>query len=164
MYVFSSCCWCSWCLFSFLGTEEGVWFSLKGTTYQNNSLVNLEDIGESDDAALLCMTDKTACCRPPYTGRNTSVIGNWFFPDGTTVFNESINSTSNLQLDFYGTRGQMVVLLHRWTGGVTGIYRCEIPNKMNVTQKLYVRVYTNNTGECMTTEMLVISLVYVGMT
>ena len=156
MYVFRSCCWCSWCLFSFSGAGEDVWFSLRGTTYQNNSLVNLEDIGEGDDAALLCMTDKTACCRPPYAGRNTSGIGNWFFPDGTRVLNESVNSTSNLQLDFYRTRGHMVVCLHRRRGGVTGIYLCEIPNKMNVTQNLYIGVYTNNTGECMTTEMLVI--------
>ena len=159
MYVFRSCSWCSWCLFSFSGTGEGVWFSLKGTTYQNNSLVNLEDIGEGD-AALRCMTDKTACCRP----QASQAIGNWFFPDGTRVPNESINSTSNMLLDFYRTRGQMVVSLHRWTGGVTGIYRCEIPDKMNVTQNLYVRVYTNNASECMTTKILVISLVYVGMT
>ena len=163
MYVFRSCSWCSWCLFSFSGAGEGVWFSLNGTSYQNNSLVNLEEIGEGDDA-LLCLTELTACCQPPYTGRNTSVIGNWLFPNGIRVLNESINSTSNLQLDFYRTRGQMVVSLHRRTGGVTGIYRCEIPNKMNVTQNLYVRVYTNNASECMTTKILVISLVYVGMT
>ena len=30
-------------------------FSLNGTTYQNNSLVTLENIGEGDDA-LLCLT------------------------------------------------------------------------------------------------------------
>ena len=155
MYVFRSCSWCIWCLFSFSGAGEGVRFSLRGTTYQNNSLVNLEEIGEGD-AALLCMTDNTACCGPPYTGRNTSVIGNWFFPNETKVLDESINSTSNLQLDFYRTRGQMVVSLHRRRGGMTGIYLCVIPNIMNVTQNLYVRVYTNNTGECMTTEMLAI--------
>ena len=49
---------------------------------------------------------------------------------------------------------------------MTGNYRCEISNAMNVTQNLYVEVYTNNTGEGMTTKMLVdcISLSYVGMT
>ena len=37
-----------------------VWFSLNGTTYQNNSIVTLEDIGEGGDA-LLCVTDVTDC-------------------------------------------------------------------------------------------------------
>ena len=133
----------------------------------------MEEIGENDSAALLCMTDRTACCRPPYTdsGDLGNAIGNWFFPNETRVPSATINYTSNLQLDFYRTRGQMVVLLHRRRGGVTGHYRCEIPNKMNVTQNFYVRVYTNNTGECMTTELIklivlvsIISLVYVGMT
>ena len=60
----------------------------------------------------------------------------------------------------------MVVLLHRRRGGMTGIYRCEISDTMNVTQNLYVGVYTNNTGTGVTTKMLVdcISLSYVGMT
>ena len=30
-----------------------------------------------------------------------------------------------------------------------GVYRCEIPDAMNVNQTLYIGVYTNNTGECM---------------
>ena len=45
---------------NFPGTGD-VWFSLNGTTYQNNSCVTLEDIGEGDDA-LLCVTNLTACC------------------------------------------------------------------------------------------------------
>ena len=45
---------------SFQG-EGDVWFSLKGTTYQNNSVVTLEDIGEGDND-LFCMTNLTACC------------------------------------------------------------------------------------------------------
>ena len=136
------------------GAGEGVWFSLRCITYHNNSLVALEDIGENDSTALLCVTDQTACCRTSYAGDLGNAIGNWFFPNGDKILNETINYTSNLQLDFYRTRGQSVVRLHRRRGGVTGIYRCAIPNKMNVTQNLYVRVYTNNTGECMTTEML----------
>ena len=30
-----------------------------------------------------------------------------------------------------------------------GIYRCEIPDAMNVIQTLYIGLYTNTTGECM---------------
>ena len=111
--------------------------SLRGTIYQNNSLMALEDIGEGDDA-LLCLTDQIACCRRPYT---LLPLGNWFFPNGTRV--PSINN----QWDFHRTRGQMVVRLHRRRGRVTGIYSCEIPDAMNVNQIIYIGVYTTGTGE-----------------
>ena len=113
-------------------------FSLNGTTYQNNGLVTLEDIGDNNDTALLCMTNLTACCRPPQT---TSAIGNWYFPNGTRV------PSSGSQWDFYRTRGQMVVQLHRKRGEVNGIYRCEIPVLMNVNQSFCIGVYTASTGE-----------------
>ena len=118
----------------------GVSFWLRGTAYQNNSLVTLEDIGDGVDA-LLCVTDQNACCRPPHTGVNMSTIGNWYFPNGSRVV-----STGDWW-DFHRTRGQSVVRLHRRRGGVNGIYRCEIPDAMNVTQIIYIGVYTANTGE-----------------
>ena len=119
----------------FLGTGD-VWFSLRNTTYQNNSIVTLEDIGEGDDA-LLCITFQTACCRPPRSGAR----GNWFFPNGTRV------PSSGNQWDFHRTRGQMVVRMHRRRGGEEGIYRCEIPDALNVTQTIYIGVYSASTGE-----------------
>ena len=158
-------CFYSWCICFYLWSlvsfflptgAGGVRFSLRDATYHNNSLVALEDIGKNDSTALLCVTDQTACCQTPYAGDLGNAIGNWFFPNGSGVPSTTINYTSNLQWDFYRTRGQMVVRLHRRTGGVTGIYHCVIPDKMNVTQNLYVRVYTNNTGEYMTTKMLAI--------
>ena len=111
-------------------------FSLNGTIYQNNSLVTLKDIGESDDG-LLCITDLTACCRPPYI---VHAIGNWFFPNGTRV------SSSGNNWDFHRTRGQMVVLLHRRRGGEDGVYSCVVPDALNVTQTIYIGVYTAETG------------------
>ena len=128
---------------SFPGSGD-VWFSLKGTTYQNNSIVTLENIGEGGDDALLCGTNQTACCRPPYTGENGSAVGNWFFPNRTRVPGSGNN------WDFHRTRGQMNVRLHRRRGGAEGIYRCEIPDTMNVTQSIYIGVYSASTGEwCM---------------
>ena len=111
---------------------------LRNTTYQNNSIVTLEDIGEGYDA-LLCITNQTACCQPSYTGG--SALGNWFSPNGTRV-----PSPGN-QWDFYRTRGQMVTSLHRRRGGVEGIYCCEIPVTMIVTQTIYIGVYSASTGE-----------------
>ena len=99
----------------------------------------LEDIGEGDDA-LFCMTNLTACCRDPHTGENGSAVGNWFFPNGTTV------SSSDGMRDFYRTREQMVVHLNRKRGGVDGIYRCEITDSINVTQTIYIGVYSASSG------------------
>ena len=44
----------------------------------------LEDIGVGDNA-LLCLTELTACCEPPYTG---AAMGNWYFSNGTRVPSE----------------------------------------------------------------------------
>ena len=117
-----------------------VWFSLRNTTYQNNSLVTLEVIGERDDA-LLCKTNQIACCRSSDIGYPSLVLGNWFSPPKTRV------PSYNNNTDFYRTRGQMVVALHRRRGGEDGIYRCEILDSINVTQTIYIGVYTASTGE-----------------
>ena len=125
---------------SFPGAGD-VWFSLRNTTYQNNSNVILENIGENDDA-LFCVTNRTACCRPSYTGdMRPSALGNWYFPNGTRV------PSSGNQWDFYRTRGQMVVRMNRIRGGEEGIYRCEIPDTFGFTQTIYIGVYSASTGE-----------------
>ena len=123
-----------------LGSLPFVAAVLKGTTYQNNSIVTLESIGEGRDA-LLCITNQTACCRPPYTDEMGTALGNWFFPNGTRV------PSSEDQWDFHRTRGQMMVRLHRRRGGEEGIYHCMIPDSMNVTQTIYIGVYSASTGE-----------------
>ena len=40
----------------------------------------------------------------------------------------------------------MEVRLQRGRGGEEGIYHCEIPDAMNVTQTIYVGVYPANTS------------------
>ena len=121
----------------FLLGAGDVWFSLDGTVYQNNSNVILEDIGEGEDA-LLCITNQTACCRPPYSG---AALGNWFFPNGTRV------PSAVSKWDFYRSRGQMMVRMNRRRGGVEGIYHCEIPDTLGFTQTIYIEVYSASTGE-----------------
>ena len=100
--------------------------------------MTLEDIGEGD-GALLCVTDLTACCRPPYSNS----VGNWFFPNGTRV------PSSGSQFDFHRVRsGQGLMYLNRRRGGVNGIYRCEIPDAMQLDRTIYIGVYTADAGEC----------------
>ena len=116
-----------------------VWFSLRNTTYQNNSIVMLEDIGDDDNDTLLCLTNQTACCQAPHIGEMGRVLGNWFFPNGTRA--------PSGKWDIYRTRGQMVVRMHHRRGGENGIYRCKIPDAMNVTQTIYIGVYSASTGK-----------------
>ena len=120
-------------------------FWLKDTTYQNNSIINLDNIGEGADS-LLCMTNLTACCPPPYTNTIRLALGNWFFPNGTRI------PSSGVQWDIHRTRGHMRVRLQRRRGGEEGVYSCVIPDAMNVTQTIYIGVYSanNGVGKCYT--------------
>ena len=136
-------------ILSFSGAGD-VQFSFNGTTYQNNSLVTLEDIGGEDDTALHCMTNLTACCKTSQANTSGLSLGNWYFPNGTRVPSYFVNETIGLIWDFYRERGLMVVRMHRRRDGEEGIYRCEIPDSMNVTQTIYIGVYTrasSDTGE-----------------
>ena len=115
-----------------------VGFSLNGTTYQNNSLVNLEEIGEDDDA-LLSTTANTACCsRSESPGGD--ILGQWFYPNGSAV------ADRGFEWDFFRTRGPSIVRLNRRRGGETGIYGCLIPDILNIDQPLYIGLYTASTG------------------
>ena len=114
--------------------------SLRGTTYQNNSLATQKNIGEGDAAALLCLTDNIACCGHAQSPGGV-ILGDWYYPNGTGVVN------NGLQWDFYRNRGPSVVRMNRRRGGVDGIYHCEIPDAASVNQTLYIGVYTASTGK-----------------
>ena len=118
---------------------------LNGAIIPNHSFVLLDNIGEFHES-LLCLTDLLYCCRSPYF---YYALGDWFYPNETVVPNRIINE-QGLQWEFFRTRGQMVVLMHRRRGGVTGIYRCDIPGLFHHPYedpvRLYVGVYAANTG------------------
>ena len=138
-------------LFPFLGAAD-VRLSLNGTAYQNNSLVTLENIGDSDTLALLCETDLTACCRSGDTPTGINALGDWFFPNGTAVPNRIIDKVNGVNIiwKFYRNRGPSVVRMLRREGGVEGIYRCDIPVSVGrpiAYQNIYIGVYTASNGE-----------------
>ena len=101
--------------------------------------MTLEDIGSSNKDSLLCITNLTACCRKKLD--SSTFLGNWFFPNETKVGDE------NKGWDIYRVRGHMVVRLNRRRGGVEGIYHCVIPDSMNVTQTIYIAMYSASSGE-----------------
>ena len=118
---------------------DGVQLSLRGARIANNSYVDVEDIGESDNA-LLCITDKTHCCAPPYSHKRA---GEWYFPDGYKVTIEGSNPPENL---FFRNRGQGVVRLNRrGNPSERGLFRCQVPDASNTMQSIYI-----NIGMCVT--------------
>ena len=70
-----------------------------------------------------------------------TALGNWYFPNETRVL------SSGVPRDFHRTRGQMFLRLQRRRGGVNGIYHCKIHDATNVTQIIYIGVYTAETSE-----------------
>ena len=102
-----------------------VFLSLNGTVIPDNGLVNINDIGSTDDTALLCITN-----RPPPSGGVHSG-GEWFAPDGTRVGGETPAP------GFVRNRGSMAVrLLRRESGNPTeGVYHSLIEdNTLTVTR------------------------------
>jgi len=105
---------------------------LNDKTIPDHGFVLLEDVGEYDAQSLLCLTNQTNCCNHPS-------IGDWYFHNQTTV------PMSDALWEFHNSRGPSVVRMHRRTGGVVGIYHCQIPHQ-NRVDKFYAGVYTASTG------------------
>ena len=93
----------------------------------NDSYVDIDDIGEGDNA-LLCH-----CCESNGNKR----VGEWYFPSGHKVQifgNASINSNSY----FYRNRNVQVVHLNRVSlAPERGRFRCEVPTN-TIHHEIYV--------------------------
>ncbi|MCG8620649.1 MAG: hypothetical protein MJE68_01440, partial [Proteobacteria bacterium] len=108
-----------------------MFLSLRGQSIANNSYVNINDIGERDDA-LLCHTDKTDCCSGSYNR-----AGEWYYPSGIQV-----GIYGDYYDEFYRNRGTRVVRLNYRQGSFTerGLFRCEVPDASNINQRIYVNI------------------------
>ena len=104
-------------------THTGVYLSLKGVIYTNNSFIPITEIGETNtisNSGLQCITDKRLCCRKP------NKVGQWLFPDG-----ENVPILANSET-FYRNRGSGGrVNLNRRNANVTmptGLFCCVVPD------------------------------------
>ena len=108
-------------------TFTGVYLTLNDKFIPNHGYATIDDIGSSDNDALLCRTN--------YDGTPSS--GNWFAPDGTRVFEDDVPGVTR-------NRGSMVVRLKRTTGiPAQGIYRCEVNDNTETQQTVYVGLYSD---------------------
>ena len=123
--------------------------SFRGVFIPNDSYV---DIGGFDDIcangteicdahALLCHTDNSTCCHAVQTLRGDRLLGNWSFPNGTTI--DSIKQTLNRGLRGYFARTRGLSVLRLFVSGTPkerGRFHCEIPDANGVTQTLYANI------------------------
>jgi len=120
--------------------------SLNGRSIANNSIVLLQNIGEGDAGALLCITNRTACCI-----RALGLAGEWFYPDGRMVPIKGPSPPPPGAEPYYRNRGTSLIRLNRrpsqgLSDMYSGVYCCQIPDQNNVMQTWCVGAYLTESG------------------
>ena len=119
----------------------------QGVQFPNNSILNIEDIGEGEHA-LVCQTDKRPCCRPIYdVYYHRHRIGEWYYPNGSRVPIQGGGAT------FYRNRNDDgMVRLNRRNHEIdysTGIYCCVVPDASDVNRTLCIGLLSiGGTSSC----------------
>ena len=113
--------------------HAGVFFTLGGRPYRNGDSILIGDIGEGDEAALLCVTDLVQCCRG-------EALGEWFYP------NESLVRVNGNNDDFYRDRRLGSVRLNRRNNATSpiGQYCCEVPDATMTTKTTCINISEQN--------------------
>ena len=121
-------------VFNLLYLISGVHLTLRNKYIPINGTVLIDEIGSTDDTALLCHTNN-----PPSADSGTSG-GDWFGPDGTRVLGEPDH---NGVPGFVRNRGPYVVRLKRSNFMIQpeGTYKCVIQDDTLVNQTVYVRLH-----------------------
>ena len=109
--------------------NTGVYLSLNGVVYPNNSVILITEIEQTNTTSnngLQCITDRRSCCTSPRHGE-------WFFPDNGGMVPNSVSATT-----FYRNRGDDgTVNLNRLNNDVlmpTGRFCCVVPDATGVSQ------------------------------
>ena len=108
----------------------------------------MDDIGSTDDTALLCHTNKPAA---------RFILGDWFDPNGNKVGSDIDNKPGDVP-GFKRNRVPHVVRLKRSSSDGTppeGVYKCVVNDTTHINQTVYVGIYS---GMC-----LVFSKIYLAM-
>lgn len=91
--------------------------TFKGQILQNNSYVDLSDVGTSVEDGVQCHTDLTTCCNASYGPHS----GQWY------------RYYSSSELSQETTLGQGLVTLHNSQNELqSGIYRCQIDTNASI--------------------------------
>ena len=135
----------------------GVYLSLKGVVYANNSVIQITEIRVTDpdtdlNEGLQCITDRRPCCRTAFRA------GEWYMytPNRTEVLGPG---TSGI---FYRNRGydDGTVNLNRPSGVMmpTGLFCCEVPDALDVSQSICATISKLETNAKFIRLLLIIGL------
>ena len=109
----------------------------EGSVLPNNSVLFLDSLGNgsaNSSSPLRCVTPLQPCC-------DTNRSGSWFYD--VNPLDEFENST-----ELYQSWGDdQSIELNRGDGASTiegGLYHCEVPDADNVTQILYIGIYSSD--------------------
>ena len=135
---------------------SGVHLTLKNKYIPINGTVLIDEIGFTDDTALLCHTNYLPSPNSVTSG------GDWFGPNGTRVLGEHEH---NGVPGFVRNRDLNVVRLKRSNSMIQpeGVYKCVIQDDTLANQTLYVRlygmyIYNDNEKSCVNTLIMLQSL------
>ena len=123
-------------------STSGVTLSLNGHYIPNHYYVNINDIGSTDDTAIICNTNRIANIDG---GQQLHSGGDWFAPDGTTVGDQGSDDVPGFERN---RRPMMVQLVRSTTTGTPseGIYYCVVEDDTFTNQTVYVGLYNSGGG------------------
>ena len=117
-----------------------MYLTLNGDYIPNHGYVVINDIGSTDDTALICNTNRINDI-PNFHGPNSG--GDWHAPDGTIVGDLGESTVPGFERD----RRPMMVRLRRNTGTSSeGIYYCVVEDDTFTNQTVYVGLYNSGGG------------------
>ena len=126
--------------------------SLRGVTIYNNTYLSLGDIGGFiGDEALQCHTDNINCCdSTSRLNENTSVLAEWYYPNGSKVASVDGIDNSNNESDFntsdgfFTRKSQSLIALFSVRGSTeVGRYCCKIQDQNGLNQTMCVNLGKN---------------------
>ena len=119
------------CLFFFVYSTVSVQLMFRGVSYPNNSVLSLNNIGDtSTGSAILCTTNRSPCCSTP-----PNRFGTWYYPNESMVPNNAAGH------DFSRSRGDnQTIYLNRRNNAQspTGSFCCELPDNSDTMHRLCV--------------------------
>ena len=114
-----------------LSVAQGLYFG--GSAVDNHGIVTLDEIMNTESTALLCITPAVDCCTAPGSA-------DWFSPSGSVISTATSSAT-------YQVKGSFYTNLRRSSGGLEGIYRCDIRLSVGAAStSFYVGVYRSGDG------------------
>ena len=113
---------------------SGAVLSQEGQLIPNNSVLSLNSF--CNGTSLFCVTNRPFCC-------DTNRLGSWYPPDYPDPVDNVSNTSSALDQAWGDDQS---VRLFGVDSVESGLYRCEVPDRDNVTQILYVGIYSNEEG------------------